>query len=253
MTLPGIRPALLEFAEPWLAREPQLLLAGHFATAGQARERFVATQVLLRELFESVLAVSDLRVAQARLGWWLDEAAHWASGTSRHPLAKAFSETEMATDLAVLVQQLLRWLEAPSASAMSELAQRFIQFGEQLARISGVPADIDHWGSASFCVALRMSLQAKAPLASLMPLDALARAAKTRANWAQSEPGVLTRLLGEVGTTFPWPSRHARTPEMRAMLAVERRWLHLIARGGDPLPVKVGVFDVFASWRAARY
>ena len=84
--LSGVGPELLAFCLPWLERDPRLLLACQFAAAGNARERFLATAVLQRELAQAAIAVSDQRVAKAKLAWWIEEAGAWALGHPRHPL-----------------------------------------------------------------------------------------------------------------------------------------------------------------------
>ena len=100
--LNGVDAALLAFCEPWLAREPRLLLACQFATEGADRARFLATQVLVRELAQTAIAVSDRRVAEAKLAWWADETSLWEQGHPRHPLAHGLDARVSARPLAVL-------------------------------------------------------------------------------------------------------------------------------------------------------
>ena len=113
--LNGVDAALLAFCEPWLAREPRLLLACQFAPEGMDRARFLATQVLVRELAQTAIAVSDRRVAEAKLAWWADEASFWAQGHPRHPLAHGVDPRLSARPLAALLACVENWLATAQA------------------------------------------------------------------------------------------------------------------------------------------
>ena len=252
MKLTGVKPELANFCAARLQREPQLFLACQFSTPGGQRERFLATQVLLRELCEAAVALSDARVAEAKLAWWVEEAVAWASGSERHPLAHGFSTTEAATELAVLTNAVLEWLHAPSPSTLSHLDRWMTPIGEQLARLSGEPADAKHWRMLWFACALRLAAGANAQLASVIPLDLLARHGRRRSDWLQADAVIVRAIIADCATHYPLPLERARTPALRALLAVEQRWLARLARGADPSAQRVGIFDTFAAWRAAR-
>jgi|CXWL01.1.fsa_nt_gi hypothetical protein len=251
MTLAGVHPDLENFCAPWLEREPQLLLACQFAPSGGLRERFLATQVLLRELTEAAVGVSAVRVAEVKLMWWLDEAAAWASGHPRHPLAHGFEAQVAAPELAVLVRGVLEWVEAPSPASMLDVDGRLAGFGEQLARLCDAPADASHWRLCWFIVALRLSGGA-AQLATVVPLDLLARHGRRRSDWTQADPQLIATIVAECAAGYPRIAARADSPAMRALAVIEQRWLQRLASGTELAALRVRIGDAFAAWRAAR-
>ncbi len=79
-----------DLVEAWLAAEPEWRLARVFLAA--AREpRFEAWAGFEHALRETVWRVRDARVAQAKLGWWLDEIGRARAGAARHPLLRKLS------------------------------------------------------------------------------------------------------------------------------------------------------------------
>lgn len=71
--------------EAWLEAEPEWRLARVFLC--QAREpRFEVWSAFEHALRETVWRVRDARVAQAKLGWWLDEIGQARAGAAHHPV-----------------------------------------------------------------------------------------------------------------------------------------------------------------------
>lgn len=248
--LSGVHPELLAFGEPWLAREPRLLIGCRYAAAGAPRARMLAAQLLLRELAQSTIAASDRRVAEARLHWWIEEAAHWRQGQARHPLVQGLPVAAAAASLGSLATRCLDWLErAPESSA--ELQTRFGAFGVDAASLSGADARTESCLWLATCA--RQSLLASAHLASLLPLEICARHGLKRSQWCELGPALRSRLLGELVAALASQEAViapvASTPAHTALEVLERRWLARIASVDAD---RLGPGDVYAAWRAAR-
>ena len=246
--LSGVGPELLAFCGPWLERDPRLLLACQFAAAGAARERFLATAVLQRELAQAAVAVSDRRVAEAKLAWWIDEAGAWALGHPRHPLAYGLDAKASAHALARLVAFSADWLQAPSPDDFGSLWTLMQQGATATLALAG-GADDQAWVLAWLALSMRLSLDAKAALASVVPLDLLARHGLRRSQWPELDAGVRLRVLADLAAQLPSPTVIASDPAVAALAALERRWLRRLPRPGAD---RAGFIDVFAAWRAAR-
>ncbi len=257
--------AFTDFCASWLEREPQLLLASQFAAEGMERTRFVATQVLLREFCETAIAVSDPQVAQTRLAWWLDESQHWAAGLPRHPLAQAFEPTAAGALLAELVSATSRWLEAPSASTMADTLRLLDPIAIALAELAlpspvssarGIAgegaAGISSWRLCLFACALRLAPAGAPGLASLLPLDLLARHGRRRSDWMAAPPELLCSLIADCAAACPVVAGTAGSRPLRALVEIEQRWLARLAKGVGLARLRVNPGDAFAAWRAAR-
>ena len=248
MMLAGVDAELAEFCAPWLAREPRLLLACQFAPAGARRARLLANCVLARELAEAVMTVSDRRIAEAKLGWWADEAAAWSAGRPRHPLARGFDPGSGADALAALTLASREWLDAPPAENVESLLQ-------QLRGLATVSADldggglVDPWSSLWLAIALRLSLDSRVALASALPLDLMARHGLRRSQWSELDTAQRLPVLADLAQRVPAADVMARDPGLAAMVVLERRWLQRVS---GTTADRVGFLDVIAAWRAAR-
>jgi hypothetical protein len=246
--LAGVDAELLEFCAPWLAREPRLLLACQFAQAGARRERLLASCVLMRELAEAAMTVSDRRVGEAKLGWWAEEAAAWSAGRPRHPLARGLVPVGSANALASLALAGRDWLDAPPLETVESLLQRLRQFaglGSDLAGSGG----LDAWTSLWLALVLRLSLEARAPLASALPLDLLARHGLRRSQWTELDAARRLPVIVDLAQRVPQGDALPDDPGTAAMLTLERRWLQRLSRRAAD---RMGFLDTLAAWRAAR-
>ena len=242
--LNGVDAALLAFCEPWLAREPRLLLACQFAPEGMDRARFLATQVLVRELAQTAIAVSDRRVAEAKLAWWADEASFWAQGHPRHPLAHGLDAQVSARPLAALLNCVESWLAAAQADSVRAVFTQLQQLAKPTAEIA--TSTTAGWTGIWLSAAIRASLQAHAPLASVVPMDLLARHGVRRSAWLQLDAALRRPLLLDLAGDLPVDGQVVGAA-LAALSKLERRWLKEIR-----IDDRVGVFDVLAAWRAAR-
>lgn len=244
--------AFTEFCASWLQREPQLQLACQFAAAGVERNRFLGTQVLLREFCETAIAMSEAQVAQTKLAWWLEESQHWVAGVPRHPLAQAFDPVTAGTTLADLVAATSRWLEAPSASSMAETLPLLDPIAAALARLGASSGDALNWRLCLFACALRLAPAGGPGLASLLPLDLLARHGRRRSDWTSAQPELVRALIVACAGAYPALTGTTKSRGLSALVAIEQRWLARLAQGIDLAQLRVTPGDAFAAWRAAR-
>lgn len=246
--LPDVNPALLEFCQPWLAGEPRLLLACQFAPAGRGREQFLAVNVLMRELAQSVIAVSERRVAEARLAWWAEEAQAWAAGHPRHPLAHGFADLGQGQPVAGLVAASVDWLMAAAPEQSQALSERLTALA--------AASDSLHPGAAAWrlpwlALALRLTLGATTPLTNVLPLDLWARHGLKRSQWPELAHLQRRELMAEVVQGLGLESAATADPAMAVLQYLEARWLASAKRWrseGD----RLSPLDVFGAWRAAR-
>lgn len=252
MNAPEITPALLAFAEPWLAREPALHLGAQFAGAGAEYLRFVALHALIRELCTAAVAVSDARVGAAKLGWWQEEAIGWARGSCRHPLAQAWPAPEHAAPaLLQLASAAADWMQRPTPGTASEAAAALESMALASALLAG--DDVQHlpgWTLIWYAFTLRLSAQARAPLATVIPLEIWARHSLRRSDFSQQPAAVRAAVLADSARAFPPGNRSSRLPAHAAMMGIEQRWLMRTSRGRASGRIALG--DVWAAWRAAR-
>jgi hypothetical protein len=248
MTLSGVDAELLEFCLPWLTREPRLLLASQFAPAGSARERFLASCVLARELAQTAMTASDRRVAEAKLGWWVEESGAWAAGAPRHPLVRGFDPVSSANALASLALTSRQWLDAPPAENVETVLLQLDRLARASAELAGT-ATADTWLLLWLVSALRLSLEPRAALASVLPLDLMARHGLRRSQWPELDPARRLPVLADLARHAPPAVGPLRYPALAALVTLERRWLQRLAQ---PTADRIGIADTFAAWRAAR-
>lgn len=244
--LNGVDGELLGFSEPWLAREPRLLLACQFAAEGSDRARFLAAQVLTRELVQTLLAISERRVAEARLMWWSDEASYWLQGHPRHPLALGLDASAAAPVLAQLVHQVHAWMETPP-DAVAALGARLRELSALGSGLVGAPL-AGASSTAWFALASRLALAGAASGGNLLPLDLCARHGLRRSQWAELGPSRQRALLAELVPALDGPGAVSGNAAA-ALAALEWRWLQRLGRTADE---RLRLLDVFAAWRAAR-
>ncbi len=248
MMLAGVDAELAQFCAPWLAREPRLLLACQFAPAGAPRARLLASCVLARELAEAAMTVSDRRIAEAKLGWWAEESAAWGAGRPRHPLARGFDPQGGAHALAALTLASREWLDAPPAESVESLLQQMRVFAAVSAGLDGCGC-VDHWSSLWLAIVLRLSLDARAALTSVLPLDLMARHGLRRSQWSELDAAQRLPALADLAQRLPTADAIADDPGLAAMVVLERRWLQRLSRTGAD---RVGFLDVVAAWQAGR-
>lgn len=249
-------PRYTAFIEAALERDPGLRLASQFAPAGPQRQQFLAAAVLQRELVDSAVALADRSVALAKLHWWLDEAQELAHGHPRHPLSAAWAAND-APALAVSAAAAVQWVQAPSATDSAAVQQALAPLAHGVALLGGCPTSSQIHGLAIHNHALRLASSAFADLASVLPMDLLARHGQRRSQIAQTDPSKLRALFADCarawlrvsGSDLPLA---AASSALSAWNAIESRWLARLARNGEVADLRLGPLDVFAAWWWAR-
>lgn len=244
--------AFAAFVEPFLEREPALRLAAQFARNDASRRRFLALSVLLRELSAAAILASDRRVAEAKLGWWLEEAQRLADAAATHPLAEAL-EAGDGESLAPLAAGFLQWIDMPRAADSAELAAQIARLALPCARlyrtVPGTATPLLH-----ACL-LRHSVAARGELADAWSMDLLARHRLSRAALAQAASDQRQALLRDSARhllVLSQPSGPVADPALAASLTLERRWLEKLAHGRVLEGITLGPRDILASWWSAR-
>jgi len=172
----------------WLQDEPEMRLARVFAPVDARRDALFCIE---REIAESVYGVRDTGVAQARLGWWMDECTQFAAQAARHPLtrelqSRASGETvALASALGRALGAALELVESESIATSEELAL--------LHHAAFAPLVLARTGSGAAEPAVRAATTASLlrelrdwprfaqPARARVPLQALARAGVDRA------------------------------------------------------------------------
>lgn len=87
------------YVADWFAREPGSEIGQRFCPPAQ-RRRFALWGALLEQLEQARFDIAEPGVAQAKLGWWLEDLQHGAAGHARHPLGHAFFAEGAGRDVA---------------------------------------------------------------------------------------------------------------------------------------------------------
>jgi hypothetical protein len=98
------------FLERWRALDPALRLAEIYDRSG----RLAPTLGLHFELSETVYRLSERRIAEGKLAWWMDEAQALRFGQPRHPLTRTLQELGLGTAAASLISATGRSFDAPT-------------------------------------------------------------------------------------------------------------------------------------------
>ena len=246
----------------WLDAEPEWRIARVFLP--QAREaRYEAWLAFEHALRETAWRVRDARVAQAKLGWWLEEIGYARAGAARHPLLQrllaldalpAFADggaerilrgaahavaLESPADTDTLLAAFVA-LEQPLAEARARLAG---MAATDVAGVRGlaaarVLAECRHWS--------RFALPQRARL----PLDLLARAGATRDAALEQGPA-LSLALGDALMPRIEEALTAGTPAVLDEAALRIGRAIGRAHGGRARRF-AGAQLAFALWRLAR-
>ena len=262
------------FVQEWRAARPLRDLLLRFVPAD---ERGLPLLLALQAELLGALHAGDVLPAAAKLDWWIDELARFASPQARHPLTMA-----LATDARAARVPASCWPQAAADLRAALDAPASADFDAQLRAAEALYAGLARiecafaFGPDADCARTRrvLALQ-QLGLALLqtprraqggplpLPLAALARHQLTRV--ALAEAGPLRRAaLAEQCTTLAAAFEPAmRLPGpllgLRAAEAVhDRRALRRAARAREPLSElharRVGLvpLDAWRSWRALR-
>jgi phytoene synthase len=107
------------FAQRWRRLEPALAWARAFGTPAEE-----APLLLAAELTEALYALSERQVAEAKLGWWVEECERARDGGGAHPLLPGLKAAGAVPDPVALESVLAEALDgAPAVSAEAQTEQ----------------------------------------------------------------------------------------------------------------------------------
>lgn len=126
--------------QEWRRSEPLAELIESFLSRA-TKHLLPCWALLLGELEEAALDLSEAHIAQVKLGWWAEELQKGMAGNARHPLLQALFESELAhspseSDWISLVQGAaeLAACEIRPATVTAQL-ERFMLFCRPAARL----------------------------------------------------------------------------------------------------------------------
>lgn len=229
------------------ARDPALGLAA--TLGGDAASPGLIAAMLLRECLESLYAVSDRRVAEARLSWWIAEAERVADGNAEHPLSAA-----LPTSQAPLLRRMAGHALASLDQPIPEHCAAVIAQLRPLAATAAGMAPAQDWLAITAAHALRCRRHGGDGLPQLWPLDLLARHRLSRADLSQAQHPAASAFwrdhAGQLAALLP-PPDPAAPRALRVLSSLERRYLKRVARSGF-VDQQLRWSDVLSAWWAAR-
>lgn len=203
---------LQDFADPWLRREPLLVISARFAVAPEA---WLARMVLIEELWQSQFALSQLSIAHNKLSWWWEEAQRCMQHAPTHPLSVAAAGQPQA--MVALCEAALGWLDQPHASDRVQWHQLWSVFAQAASDWVNEGDSRPIWSA----LALKRQLQYHAKADRYGPSFCdRARLAEHQlrlgelADRRKAEP-VLKTLLADAAQSLAWA---ARAPGVRSAL-----------------------------------
>lgn len=235
------------FAQRWHRLEPALVWAQ--AYGGAADE---APLLLAAELTEALYALSERQVAEAKLGWWVEECERAAAGAGAHPLLPGLRAAAALPDPTRLEAVLAEALDAPPAVAADAHWQQALALGRAL---HPQPAEAALLAAWSLWLRLRLIHRAASYAAPALPLvllaevqlkpDALREDSPARRQAiARHSEGLAERAAGLTGLR-PYAAAVA------GQLAVDARQLATQPARPDQLPTRP-LARLWAAWRGAR-
>jgi hypothetical protein len=263
-TLDGVQQA---FSTDWLKREPALLLAQGFADKPAL---WLNAVILIEALLDAMFGLSNLEIAQAKLGWWVDEADLTVSGAPRHPLTQEMG-AQQAKVLPDLTRAALAWMLLSTAADAS--AQRS-QFGE-FARAASALVDEGDCTAMWTELALKRQLQLhakpgrfgpcvlnRARLAEFQLKASLvsARGYLLEADRVLQAPALITELqctqerLNSAVQSQDRGSRSATRAYAVLHAREAARWAKAVAikKSAPLISAAPGILGLICAWRAAR-
>lgn len=270
----GLPETLHSFAGKWIAAEPELGLALSFLDPSQ-RAAQAAYACLQREISHAALAIRESDVANAKLGWWLEELQRSKAGEPRHPLTEVLCEWPGFADVSAATWQgiVLAAVELRERESAADLAtmlaasQPLMQgFAEVEARLFGA---IDIAATAQIAAHAQALRELSAISLTLetghlpLPLDLLARHQLNRDGVSVDSTARRLALRGQagglaVGLDHLVKARPALGLIRRAGLIADRSRARRAAKSDDP-SVSLAVAlrrlpfgTAWGIWRAAR-
>jgi hypothetical protein len=130
-----LEPEIADFAADWLRREPALALSYRFAIRPT---HWLASVLIIEELLLAMFALSTQDLAQAKLGWWADEADLTVSGAPRHPLTQTLvSEAADVRSFPDLARAAYDWITLSTATDAAHQRSQLVAFAKAASELVG--------------------------------------------------------------------------------------------------------------------
>lgn len=235
------------FAQRWRRLEPALAWARAFGTPGDE-----APLLLAAELTEALYALSERQVAEAKLGWWIEECERAADGGGAHPLLPGLREGGSVPAPQSLELILTEALDGAPAVGFDAQWQQSLDFGRVLHPEAAMAESIALW---SLWLRLRLIHRAAAYAAPALPLVLLAEVQLTPDALREDSPArrravaLQAAALADRASALQGGSPLAAA--LRAQIAVDS---HAVARAParpDQLPLRP-LRRLWTAWRGAR-
>lgn len=231
------------FLQRWRQQDAAFALATVYDRSG----RLTPALGLYFELAEIHYRLSERRLAESKLGWWLEEAAALRAGQPRHPLTQALQAQGQNAPAVALIGAMGRSFEDRTPADRAHLMQARRQHLSALAALTGEEACDAALAGLDDCFRLASLGQGGADLNWPVSLA-------ERARWAISRE----QLAGDPVRAADLRRQQARewlgTLELSAVapaLAVQvGLWRQALLRNG--LPPRAGPPLAWRSWRLAR-
>ena len=249
------------FAADWLQREPALAICHHFAAKPR---HWLASVVIIEELWQAMFTLSNQELAQAKLAWWADEGDLAVSGAPRHPLTQALlAEKADLRALPALVQAAQEWITLPTALDANAQTQQFSAFAAAASEVVG----------EGDCVAIWTALLLKRQLQSHAKPDRYGPSILSRAALAEfqlkasqiSDAALIGPAISAKLTAINQTLRKALPMQARGMQSATRaygllhareaaRWAKsvLTPKHGGFLTSAPGLIGLLQAWWVAR-
>lgn len=255
-----LRSPIPGFVADWLQREPALAICNRFAVNPM---QWLASVIVIEELWQAMFALSNQELAQAKLAWWADEADLAVSGAPRHPLTQALAaEKADLRALPALVQAALEWITLPTAPDANAQTLQFSTFSTAASAWVGEADCAAIWAQ----LALKRQLQSYAKPERYGP-NILSRAALAEFQLKASQIGDadlvaaplsanLTAICQKLNATLPKqaPGTQSATRAYGLLHAREaKHWGKVImAKPGVLTSIEPGFIGLFQAWSIAR-
>lgn len=235
------------FAQRWRRLEPALAWARNFGTAAEE-----APLLLAAELTEALYALSERQIAEAKLGWWVEECERAVAGGGAHPLLPGLQAAAAMPEPAALERMLAEALDSAPAVSFEAQWQQALDFGRALHRDAAMAALLALW---SLWLRLRLIHRAADYAVPALPLVLLAEV-QLKPNALREDSPARQRALATQAATLA--ERAAGLggigpvgAALAAQIAVDLQQLARAPARPDQLPIRP-LQRLWTAWRGAR-
>ncbi len=250
--------------QEWRRSEPLAELIETFLSPA-ARHVLPCWALLLGELEEAALDLSEAHIAQVKLGWWAEELQYGLAGSARHPLVQALFGCDLArrlsdADWSSLVHGAasLAASEVRPSSVAAQL-ERFMLFSRPAARLEASlfgTGDIEQTARThAVHLALNQMLLPRRRQRQPWPMDLVARFGLSPAQEGADGSSVLQFVREHARQLAVILTGNAHSSLYRATAGVSRSIILRRVQGNGlagPFGVRPSLRSAWSVWRAAR-